>query len=191
MGWKDRVEGKKSSLSEKLGGGGAVDWMKRGAEAAEVILREQKERHEAMGNRFVPELWLKDGEEVLARFESSDPIVVWVHTVPRGNNRFDKLTCPSGDAECDCSLGEAGYKRSPQFVFRVIDRRKYKNKQGKTFVNTVKVLRLSERAYRSLRLNTRKTGIIGREVTIIRDGEGINTSYQYDPGEKEPMSSED
>jgi hypothetical protein len=136
--------------------------------------------------RKIQRFWMKDGETATIRFLTEEPITFYQHNVPRGGNKFDKVTCSGEDCEY-CDDGK------PQFVgaFLIIDRRKYKNKEGKTIKRSIKLLVQCQTVLSQLKHYHEKRGLTKMDYEVTRSGSDKNTAYNWDRLDKSPLSSED
>jgi hypothetical protein len=165
-----------------------ASWMKQGFQAANKEMANNK----AKQGSFTPDFWLKDGEEAVVRFISSEPLCMYQHRVQVAG-KWRTHTC-LGD---NCPLCEGGNKKQFVGVFSVIDRRKeeWNDKvTGKKVVrqNTVKMWRAGTRVMASLeRLTAKRGSLTGYDINVSRSGESTATVYTLIPDDPSALSATD
>lgn len=134
-----------------------------------------------------------DGAEADIRFLTDNPITFYEHTLKtqrNGKEVYDNVVCPQNE----CKLCEGGDRPSFKGAYLIWDEREFeatvngkkKKVKGslKLYVAGTKVLSQIQRLYG-------KYGLLDRQYTVVRLGEGQNTTYTFEMGDKlKPLSEE-
>jgi hypothetical protein len=130
-------------------------------------------------NSSTPQLKLKDGESAVIRFlqKPEDIISVYEYTV-QINGKWRTITALPKE---ECPLYAAGHKPSFKSYLVVLDRSDDK----------VKIFKASKSVGRQLLGLIEEYGdITARDFKILRQGEKLNTTYQFFPKDKEEIDFE-
>ncbi len=165
---------------------------KKGYKAVE----EEKKRQENLRSLF--RFFITgDGAEADVRFLTDSPITFLEHSVKtkrNGKDYYDNVICTSN--ERPCHLCEGGDRASFKGAYLIWDNRVYETKDEngkkkkvkgslKLYVVGTKVLSQIQRLYN-------KYGLLDREYTIVRLGEGTQTTYTFERGDKlAPLSEKE
>lgn len=168
---------------------------KRGFSAVETErTRQETERKRREGSLFRFML-LEDKGEAQVRFLTEEPISFCEHNVKelRGGKEIYRPVFCAGK---DCPLCKKGDSPSFKSAFLVVDRRTRtyidkKTQQEKTISNQVRLFVQGVRVVSQLERISSRYGLSNREVTIIRQGLGQNTSYIVERGETAPITPEE
>jgi hypothetical protein len=168
-------------------------WMATGYESMKKHIAQQVAQKKSS---YVPEFWLKDGEEAGIRI-LTEPICIFSHRLMRPGRKVpDMLTCLEGTGQlCPlCEAGQKAYPRQWQAVYAVIDRRKeeWVDKQGTKHrhQNRVKLWRAGQRIAGLLEKKQSKFGDLRNyELEISRTGTAFNTMYSIEVGNKQPLTA--
>ncbi len=178
----------RNPVSESMGGS-VPSW----------LMTDPRKKHEASDeakmqrNRsFIPELWLKPGEDRVVRFRHvRDVGTIWAYSLKLKNGRFTRVTAPAND-EVDLFRDELGLKPSFKAIYEVIDIEGFVDKKtGKRKRNLPRFFVASHKIYEALeKLANKKGGLNLMDIEISRVGEGNQTTYLFQPEDKSPMTAE-
>lgn len=138
-----------------------------------------------------------DGSEAEVRFLTDSPITFSEHsikTVRNGKEMFDNVICTGDERPCPhCANGE---RPSFKGAYLIWDEREFEAKDAngkkkkvkgslKLYVAGTKVLSQIQRLYS-------KYGLLDKQYTIVRLGEGTSTTYTFERGESlTPLSDKE
>lgn len=138
-----------------------------------------------------------DGAEADIRFLTDIPITFSEHsikTVRNGKEYYDNAICTADESPCPhCANGE---RPSFKGAYLIWDNREFEAKDTngkkkkvhgslKLYVAGTKILSQIQRLYS-------KYGLLDREYTVVRLGEGTSTTYTFERGDKlEPLSTKE
>lgn len=159
-------------------------------------VKEEKERQEKNKENRNKGLWKfylsKDGDEADLTFLTEEPINYYAHNIKtyvNGKERFEEIPCV-GDNCKHCKNGE---KTTFKSAWLVVDHREYeyKDKEGnkKTGADQVRLFIYGTKIASQLDRIAKKYGLLNRTMTIIRMGTGTSTSYTFERGDKNILSS--
>ena len=159
-------------------------------------VEEEKKRQENRRSLF--RFFVKgDGSEADIRFLTDNPITFTEHTIKtnrQGKEYYDTVICTGDERPCShCSNGD---RPSFKGAYLIWDNREFEVKDNngtkkkvkgslKLYVAGTKVLSQIQRLYS-------KYGLLDREYTVVRLGEGTSTTYTFERGEKlAPLSKKE
>lgn len=163
----------------------------RGYEASRAEKERQDKARENMGKRLWRFFLKDDGDEADLRFLTEEPVNFAEHNLKRGDNKFEQYTC-TGDG---CPFCADGDRPTYKGAYLVVDHREFeykdengKKKKGKDqvrlFVQGMKVVSQLDRI-------SEKYGLSNRDVTIIRLGNGTQTTYTFEKGDEEKLTTKE
>lgn len=164
----------------------------RGYDASREEKARQDKARENMGKRLWRFFLKDDGEEAEVRFLTEEPVNFWEHNIKKGSNQFEQYTC-TGD---DCPFCNDGDKPTYKGAYLIVDHREYeykdkdsgKTKKGKDqvrlFVQGMKVVSQLDRI-------SERYGLSNRDVTIVRLGNGTQTTYTIERGDEDKLSQKE
>lgn len=167
---------------------GKTPKMGSGFDLLNTKVQQQKQRFEDAKKRFVPTVWMKDGESKVMRFIDMKPILVYEHTIRDDRGKFQTYTCRTpvtADESTSvgvCPLCDNDFKRSLRGVFNVIDRAGYVDRKGKKKgVGEVVLLKANTDLASQLKGLAERGKLATHDIEITRTGEGKDTRYQALP----------
>lgn len=154
---------KTTKSSEKSKG-----WFTRGEKAAKAARAQ-------IASVFKPEFWMKAGEAAKVVFLDKESFNVHVHSI-QVRGRMRKYTCLRHNCPL-CKINE------PRLfaVYRVIDLRKFKDKEGKVSPYREKYYEVGARLQPTIARLMSKKLLYKKLAEISRDGAGTATTYQIIP----------
>lgn len=163
----------------------------RGYEASRAEKERQDKARENMGKRLWRFFLKNDSDEADLRFLTEEPVNFAEHNLKRGDNKFEQYTC-TGDG---CPFCADGDRPTYKGAYLVVDHREYeykdengKKKKGRDqvrlFVQGMKVVSQLDRI-------SEKYGLSNRDVTIIRLGNGTQTTYTFEKGDEAKLSTKE
>lgn len=190
----DSVFGGKSSKKKSSSGKEPVFGISKGYKSVRKNAERIKKQQE-LGKSKLYRWFIKDGETAIVRFITGEPITFMEHTYfnEGSGSPVQNYTCSRESGECPhCDKGN-----KPVFkgAYIIIDRRKYKIKNGpnagKTVKNTLKLLICGQTMLAQLEHHHNKYDLTSRDFEVTRTGSGKSSSYSWDRQEKAPLSKED
>lgn len=172
----------------------AIKWLKQGAASAQLAQQEaaaQELRRESYGKTF--RYYLKDGEDASLTFVDGDlspegyllPPRYYEHTV-KLNGKFENFVCPEQtdpQGGHKCPICEQGDKPALVTLFTVIDHRPYTTQEGKTYVNTRKLLVAKTQSFEMFnKIAIKRGGLAGAKFDVSRTGDksaAIGSMYDF------------
>lgn len=157
---------------------------KKGYEAVDAE-RKRQETRASLFRFFIT----GDNAEADIRFLTDNPVTFNEHTVTsdrNGKTYYDNVLCTSGDGEC--SLCESGDRPSFKGAYLIWDSREFKKQNGESVKGSVKLYVAGTRILSQIQRLYNKYGLLDRTYTVVRLGEGQNTTYTFEHGDKlEPL----
>lgn len=163
----------------------------RGYEASRAEKERQDKARENAGKKLWRFFLKEDGDEADLRFLTEEPVNFYEHNVKRSDGRFDQYCC-TGE---DCPFCEDGERPTYKGAYLVVDRREfeYKDKDGKTQhgKDQVRLFVMGMKVVSQLDRISDKYGLSNRDVTIVRLGSGTQTTYTFERGEEDKLTSKE
>ncbi len=111
-----------------------------------------------------------------------NPHQYYIHWIEMPDGSRKKLNCPVGDSDLLKRLEDAGHKRKPRWLIKVLDRED----------NTFKLLEIGSQIYNGVRslFNNPKWGKVTEyDIDITRGKPGTNPLYSVTPNPKEKLDA--
>ena len=166
---------------------------RRGYQASREEKERQDRQRENAGKRLF-RFFLTGDEEADLRFLTEEPINFYEHNIKgksNGKDTFTQYTCTSDN----CPLCEDGDKPTYKGAYLVVDRREYeytdkdgKKKKGK---NQVRLYIQGMRVISQLDRISEKYGLTNRDVTVVRLGNGTQTTYTIERGDEDKLTTKE
>lgn len=162
----------------------------RGYSASRAEKERQDKARETAGKRLWRFFLKDDGDEADLRFLTEEPVNFYEHNLKRGD-RFEQFCC-TGE---DCPFCNDGDRPTYKGAYLVIDKREYeytdqngKKQKGK---NQVRLFVMGMKVVSQLDRISDKYGLSNRDVTIVRLGSGTQTTYTFERGEEDKLTSKE
>lgn len=136
---------------------------------------EARKARKKMGSNFLPEFWMKDGESAKVIYLDKDPVYLYQHQF-NVRGKVKTYTCIGKGCPL-CMIKDPRYVA----VYRIIDTRKYKDKQGKVISNKERYHVVGSRLQPTLERIEKNHQLFRRVVELTRTGASTDTTYTAIP----------
>lgn len=121
---------------------------------------------------------LDEGENIIRVM--SNPIKTHVHWVKTAENKDRKITSPEGSAELVRRLEEAGFKKQPSYMIKILDRKD----------DVFKLLEVGPQIFKGIQLlnaNPKWANVTNYDISITKGPKGQQPLYNVTPNPKERL----